>query len=140
MTKKTKTVTIRPVRARFTLAALALLLLAPAFFATQSVAAPASRFPQKEVKPYALIFGTVWDKNDHPVYGVPVKIRRASDKKAEWELVSNHTGEFAQRVPVGPADYVIWLDIKTPKGTPKPQKTLHIENDERADISLHLSE
>ncbi len=139
MTTKTKTVTTKPIRARFT-AALALLLFAPAFLATQSFAAPAGPFPQKDGRPYALIFGMVWDKNDRPVYGVPVKIRLATDKKAKWELVSNHTGEFAQRVPVGPADYVIWLDIKTPKGTPKPQKTLHIENDERADISLHLSE
>jgi hypothetical protein len=140
MTKKTKTVTTNPACARLTAAALALLLFAPAFLALQSVAAPASHFPQKDGQPYALIFGTVWDKNDRPVYGVPVKIRLATDKKAKWELVSNHTGEFAQRVPVGPADYVILLDIKTPKGTPKPQKTVHIENDERVDISMHLSE
>lgn len=105
-------------------------------------AAPPGPFPQKELKPFALIFGTVWDKNDRPVYGVPVKIRLASEKKekAKWELVSNHTGEFAQRVPAGKADYIVWADIKTAKGTPKPQRTVHVENDERVDISLHLNQ
>ena len=101
---------------------------------------PAYASPQDNGKPYALIFGTVWDKNDRPVYGIPIKIRLADKKKAKWELMSNHTGEFAQRVPAGKADYVVWADIKTPKGTDKPQKTVHIQNDERVDISLHLTE
>ena len=65
-------------------------------------AAPAHQGPEK---PYALIFGTVWGPDDRPVYGVKVKIRRADQKKARWELFSDHHGEFAQRVPVGPADY-----------------------------------
>ena len=68
----------------------------------------------RKPKPYALIFGTVWDPDGHPLYGVKVKIRRATDKakKARWELYSNHTGEFAQRVPVGKADYIVWADVK----------------------------
>ena len=51
-------------------------------------------------KPYALIVGTVWGPDDHPVYGVTVKIRKGTDKakKVRWELYSNHMGEFAQRV------------------------------------------
>ena len=53
-------------------------------------------------KDYALIYGTVWGPDDHPVAGVPITIRRASDKKPKWELVSDRSGEFAQRVPVGP--------------------------------------
>jgi hypothetical protein len=116
---------------------MAALVLLPGFHG--SPAAPAV-FPQKGPEPYALIFGTVWDKSDRPVYGVPIKIRLADKKKAKWELMSDHSGEFAQRVPPGKADYVVWADIKTPKGTPKPQKAVHIENDERIDISLHLSE
>ena len=68
-------------------------------------------------KDYALIFGTVWGPDAHPVAGVPIRIRRASEKKA-WELVSDRSGEFAQRVPVGTQDYVIQADIKTPKGHP----------------------
>ncbi len=89
---------------------------------------------------YALISGTVWTADDRPAYGVPVKIRRADDKpkKVRWELMSDHSGEFAQRVPPGQADYIIWADIKTKKGQPKPETRVHIENDERIDTSLHL--
>ena len=54
--------------------------------------------------------------------------------------MSNHSGEFAQRVPVGEQDYVMQADIKTPKGQPKPEVTVHIEGNERKDIGLHLSE
>lgn len=126
-------------RAGLAVTAVAVLLLV-SLTSAPFVSASASAFEQKESKPYALIFGTVWDKNDRPAFGVPVKIRLASQKKAKWELMSNHTGEFAQRVPVGPADYIVWLDIKTPKGVAKPQKTVHVENDERVDIGLHLTE
>ena len=89
-------------------------------------------------KPYALIYGTVWDPDGHPLYGVTVKIRRAEEKKARWEVYSNHTGEFAQRVPVGKADYIVWADVKgykLPSGKklkPGSEVTVHIDNDERA--------
>ncbi len=95
---------------------------------------------QKKAKyDYALIYGTVWDQNDRPVYGVPIKIRRADHKKAKWELTSDHQGEFAQRVPIGKADYVIWADIKVRKGQQRPETKAHIEDNERIDVSLHLS-
>ena len=101
---------------------------------------PKSQNDQKKAKyDYALIYGTVWDKDKHPVYGVPIKIRRADQKKAKWELVSDHQGEFAQRVPVGKADYIVWADIKVPKGAQKPETKAHIEDNERIDISLHLT-
>jgi hypothetical protein len=90
-------------------------------------------------KDYALIYGTVWGPDDHPVAGVPIKIRKASDKKAKWELVSDCNGEFAQRVPVGAQDYIVEADIKTPKGQAKPETTVHIDDNERKDVSLHLS-
>ncbi len=95
-------------------------------------------------KPYALIFGTVWGPDNHPVYGVPVKIRRADQKKAKWQLQSDHRGEFAQRLPAGKADYVVWADFKELKSLdgkrlqPGEQVTVHIEAEERTDIGLHL--
>jgi len=98
----------------------------------------------KHAKPYALIFGTVWGPDNRPLYGVKVKIRRADQKKAKWELYSDHSGEFAQRLPVGPADYVVWADVmdyKLPNGKhlqPGDEVKVHIDNDERADIGLHL--
>ena len=95
-------------------------------------------------KSYALIVGTVWGPDDRPVYGVKVKIRRTDKKKAKWELYSNHTGEFAQRLPAGKADYIVWADSKGLKSLtgkrlePGPEVTVHIESEERADIGLHL--
>ena len=97
-----------------------------------------------ELKPYALIFGTVWGPDGRPLYGVKVKIRRADDKKVQWEQYSNHTGEFAQRVPAGKADYIIFADVKgykLPSGKhlkPGSEVTVHVENDERADTGIHL--
>ncbi|MFL6437578.1 MAG: hypothetical protein ACJ71Q_08365 [Terriglobales bacterium] len=88
--------------------------------------------------PYALLFGTVFGPNDRPLYGVKVKIRRADQKRPKWELVSNHEGEFAQRVPAGKADYIVSVDAKIPKGQPKPELTVHVDNDERKDFVLHL--
>ena len=99
----------------------------------------------KPPQPYALIFGTVFDTEGHALYAVKVKIRRESEKKVRWELYSNHTGEFAQRVPVGPADYVVWADVKgykTEDGRrlqPGEEAKVHIDGDERQDIGLHLA-
>lgn len=96
---------------------------------------------------YALIFGTVWDPDGHPLYGVTVKIRRAdqkNEKKASWETFSNHTGEFAQRLPAGKADYIVWADLKGYKLAsgrqlkPGAEVSVHIDFDERSDIGLHL--
>lgn len=101
--------------------------------------APAPQGSYSSKNDYALIYGTVWGPDDRPVAGVPIKIRRASDKKAKWELMSDRRGEFAQRVPVGTQDYIIQADVKTPKGTPKPETTAHIDNNERTDVSVHLS-
>ncbi len=104
-------------------------------------AAPAGQRPDQ---PYGLIFGTVWGPDDHPLYGVKVKIRRADQKKARWELFSDHSGEFAQRVPVGPADYLVWADLKGYKSLgghelhQDGEVKVHLDNDEREDIGLHL--
>jgi len=105
---------------------------------------PTTAAQKQSEKPYALIFGTVWGPDNHPLYGVRVRIRRADAKKPRWELYSDRNGEFAQRVPAGKADYLVWADLKGYKyninkellvGT---EVTVHIEYDERADIGLHL--
>ena len=92
-----------------------------------------------------MIFGTVWGPDDRPLYGVTVKIRRETDKKARWELRSDRRGEFAQRVPAGKQDYVIWADLKN---HPSPEVRqlhaddvkVHVEYDERVDTGLHLKQ
>jgi hypothetical protein len=107
-----------------------------------AVARSSNASPQSShvaAKSYALIYGTVWGPDDHPVGGIPIKIHGSSSKKLKWDLVSDRNGEFAQRVPAGAQDYVIQADIKTPKGQPKPEITVHIDDDERKDVSIHLT-
>jgi hypothetical protein len=121
-------------------------------------AAPLAVWAQKSApKPYALIYGTVYDAAGHHVYGANVKIRRAGTKKVLWEVTSDHSGEFAQRVPPGPADYVLWVDTgkhserfadeaeKEPaQGNEKgavhggQAVKVHIADEERVDLGLHL--
>jgi hypothetical protein len=119
-----------------------LLQVAPGTVSASEAAAAA----QRPDKPYALIFGTVWGPDDRPLYGVKVKVRRADQKKAHWELYSDHHGEFALRVPVGPADYLVWADLKAYKSiTGKElhqdgEVKIHVDNDEREDLGLHLKQ
>jgi hypothetical protein len=120
-----------------------LVLFFSVHLSSRAFATPPSKL--KPTDPYALIFGTVWGPDDRPVYGVKVKIRRASDKKPKWELYSDHAGEFAQRVPAGEADYVIWADLKGVKTTDgqtlrlAQEVNIHVQYDERVDMSLHLT-
>lgn len=109
---------------------------------------PASAASNSKLKPtddYALIFGTVWGPDDRPVYGIKVDIHRGPGKKPHWEVYSDHSGEFAQRVPAGEGDYIISADLKGVK-TKDGQRlrlqqpvTVHVEYDERVDMSLHLT-
>jgi hypothetical protein len=100
---------------------------------------------KKAPKPYALIFGTVFDPAGHSVFGVKIKVRRngSGDKHTRWELISDHHGEFAVRVPAGKAEYAVTTDFKRSKDLPygpAPERVVAVQNDERVDISLHLSE
>jgi hypothetical protein len=108
--------------------------------AAGDVASSAAEPKEDPRKPYALIFGTVWGPDSRPVQGVKIKVRRAQEKKARWEMYSDRRGEFAVRLPAGKQEYVVWADVKGPKDRPKPEVRVQIENDERADIGLHLME
>ncbi len=146
MTRRKGRRTFAPVR-RPLMFCLLLIIVLTVFGTT--FASPAIAAPEKKLKPsdaYALIFGTVWGPDDRPVYGVKVKIRQEPKKKAGWELYSDHSGEFAQRVAAGKADYVVWADlkgVKTKDGHPlhlAQEVNVHVEYDERVDISLRLAE
>lgn len=101
-------------------------------------------------KPYGLIFGTAYGPDDRPLYGVRVTIHLAGHKNPHWELMSDHRGEFAQRVPPGPSDYEIAGEaVIAPVVDGKPQASkkkqlkgstrVHLDKDERQDIGLHLN-
>ena len=103
-------------------------------------------------KPYALIFGTAYGPDDRPLYGVKITIRPQAKKHPSWDLMSDHRGEFAQRVPAGTNDYLVHGEAEyAPLGNDgKPQLSkkvrlkgetrVHVDNDERRDIGLHLTE
>ena len=122
---------------------LSLLLLAAA------TCGPASA-DKKPEKHYGLIYGTVFGPDQHTFYGAKVKIQRADKKGEHWELYSDHQGEFAQRVPPGPTDYVVTaeaeVEMKLPgekhskKAKLHGEAKVHIEQEERVDISVHLTE
>jgi hypothetical protein len=118
-------------------------MVVPGLIAFQAFAQKAP-LPERKQENYALIFGTVWGPDDHPLYGVKVRIRRGDQKKPHWELYSDHNGEFAQRVPVGPNDYYVWADLKGYKSLTgkelhqNSEVKMHIDKDERQDIGLHL--
>ena len=128
---------ITPERRLWRALACVALVLIPALLA---LGAPQPQQKKKTIKPYALIYGSVFGPDGRSRYGVPIKIRRADEKKARWETMSDHAGEFAVRMPPGPGDYVVWADIKVPKGESKPETKVHIEAEERVDIGLHLKQ
>lgn len=133
-----------PTRLRLRFLTTVLCLVALQVSSDNASASPAAPRYQKPNQPYALIFGTVWGPDDHPLYGVRVKIRLADRKKAHWEQYSDHNGEFAQRVPVGPADYLVWADLKGYKSSSGKELRqdgeirIHVDKDERQDVGLHL--
>lgn len=147
-TKKTKTVTIKSRRSRNTAACLAICVL----LALLPSGVAASKEKPKKEKPYALIFGTAYGPNDRPLYGVKITIRSQNKKHSNWDLISDHRGEFAQRVPAGTNDYVVRGEaeyaLMGDDGKPQVSKKVrlkgeirvHIDNEERRDISLHLTE
>lgn len=103
-------------------------------------------------KPYSLIFGTAYGPDDRPLYGVKITIRREGKKHGSWDLVSDHRGEFAQRVPAETSDYVVKGEAEyAPLGADgrpqmkekkklKGQTRVHIDGEERQDIGVHLTE
>lgn len=105
--------------------------------------------PKSKEKAYGVLFGTAYGPDDHAMYGVRVIIRPQGRKKPSWELMSDHRGEFAQRVPPGPGDYVVTGDVEIiPLVDGKPQKKkrlkgeakVHLGGEEEQDFTLHMSE
>ena len=119
-------------------------LLLCCFFLCPSLSEKYALAGENHEKPYALIFGTVWGPDNHPLYGMKIKVRRSDDKKWRWELFSDHNGEFAVRVPAGKADYLVWPDVKHYKSLngdklqPAEEVHVHVENEERVDTGVHL--
>jgi hypothetical protein len=102
-------------------------------------------------KDYGVLFGTAYGPDDRPMYRVHVIIHPLGKNHPRWEHYSDHRGEFAQRVPPTPADYLVTGEIElAPVGNTKPHASkkirlkgdtkVHTEGTEWHDFSLHLSE
>src|SRR5260370_33812797 len=102
-------------------------------------------------KDYGVIFGTAYGPDDRPMYGVRVTIHQVGKKHPSWELISAHRGEFAQRVPPAPADYLVTGQAEMApivNGKPKTSKKKRLKGEARGhtdgaawrDFSLHLNE
>jgi len=101
------------------------------------------------IKHFGLIFGTAYGPDNRPLYGVKVVIHPAGQKHPRWELSSDHRGEFAQRIPPGPGDYVVTGEAEVAIADPnshhtknkrlKDEAKAHVEGEERQDVSLHLN-
>jgi hypothetical protein len=98
---------------------------------------------------YGLISGTAYGPDDRPLYGVSITIHPEGKKHPSWDLVSDHRGEFAQRVPPGPEDYIVDGQVELApleNGVPqlhkkkklRDQVKVHIDNEEIRDISIHM--
>lgn len=100
-------------------------------------------------KDYALIFGTAYGPDDRPLYGASVHIHPVGKKRPNWDLMSDHRGEFAQRVPLKYSDYEVTGEAElAPVVDGKPQLSrkkrvkvvvkVHIDKDVVKDIGLHF--
>jgi uncharacterized protein YegP (UPF0339 family) len=136
---------LRSALARLPRLGLCILVLLPAFTSPDSLRAAQKSKDKDKEKPYAVIVGTVWGPDDHPIYGIPVLIRRAKDKKPKWQVYSDHHGEFAQRLPAGESDYILTADLKHVKTADGKalhlarEVSVHVYGEEREDVGLHLT-
>lgn len=105
----------------------------------------------KNGKDYGVIFGTAYGPDDRPMYGVRVTIHPVGKKHPSWDLYSDHRGEFAQRVPPTPADYLVTGEIDmapvvngkshtSKKRHLRGETKIHMDGTEWHDFSLHLDE
>ena len=102
-------------------------------------------------KHFGLIFGTAYGPDDRPLYGARIEIHPVRQKHPTWELMTDHRGEFAQRVAPGPADYLITGQVEyapiengtlqtKKKKKMKAEAKVHIQAEERQDVSLHFKD
>lgn len=115
------------------------------FFLHSSITLAADKDKDSK-KHFGLIFGTAYGPDDRPVYGAKIEIHPVGQKHPHWELMSDHRGEFALRVPPGPGDYLVSGEAEViighdkKKQKLKAEKTVHIQAEERQDVGLHLAQ
>jgi hypothetical protein len=90
--------------------------------------------------PHAAVAGTVFRENGFSLPGAAVTLGGkdapgVSKKKKKLQSVSDGRGEFAFRVPPGPATYVVRASLK---GFQSVEKETSVSGEERAEVTLVL--
>lgn len=113
---------------------LAQLAAATALAAVLVVSVSASQKKPGKHKPYALLFGTVFNEDGRLVRGAAVTVK-PKETKGKWEAISDTQGEFAVHLPAGKAVYI--LEVQAP-GLGPGKKEVAFEGEERQDVVVHL--
>lgn len=95
----------------------------------------AGKKKQKE-EHYALLVGSVFTAEGYSLPGVRVSIKRKGDRKPHWHAESDHRGEFAVRLPSGPATYEVTTESKN---RVNETKSVEFKDEERVDVFFRLA-
>ena len=91
----------------------------------------------KKPEPYAVVAGTVFREDGFSLPGASVTLLpKDAPKGKKLEAVSDARGEFAFRVPVGSASYVVKA---ARKGFQAAEKEASVSGEGRVDVTLTLS-
>lgn len=66
---------------------------------------------KKKRPPRVVISGTVFKESGFSLPGASIRVRRAGERKARWEAMSDRQGEFGLWVPQG-AEYEVHVKAK----------------------------
>jgi hypothetical protein len=85
--------------------------------------------------PYALLAGTVFRENGLAFPGASIQLspREITKKRKPVKVLSSPRGEFAVRVPPGPAEYLISVEFD---GYQRAEKSVKLVGEERIDVSF----
>jgi len=92
-------------------------------------------FPLLATEAYALLAGTVFRETGHALAGAEIEFRplEATKQGKRIRAYSSPRGEFAVRVPPGPAEYIISVKIDHYQ---EATKSVKIVGDERVDVTF----
>jgi hypothetical protein len=99
---------------------------------------PATRgWGKKEKGAQAVIAGTVFRDTGFLLRGAEVIVKPAPEgrKKQEWKALSDVRGEFAVRVPAGPASYNL---VVSASGYRPQEKAVTLAGEERVEFSFQM--
>lgn len=111
-----------------------LVLATAAWIAGPATLGAASKKKDRDAK--AIIAGTVFQSSGRLLPGAKVEAVAQSDAKAKSQTVTDVQGDFAIRVPAGPATYIV---TATARGFQAQQKTVEVYEDGKVRTNLILS-